>query len=188
MLLIALLALGCSKAPFVWAADVPAERAAPEEASKLLQGGDIISVSVLGQEEMSARHTVGADGTILLPSVGAVAIAGKTAKEAEAVLVSRLATVLEEPRVSVLVISRQIEIGILGEVTSPGKYQLRNGDGVAAAIAVAGGLTEFGNANGIYLIRESEPRRIRFRMQELLLGGNSARAFALRDGDIVFVE
>ena len=40
----------------------------------------------------------------------------------------------------------------------------------------------------IYLIRASEPKRIRFRMRDLSRGGTSATAFSLRDGDLVVVE
>ena len=77
---------------------------------------------------------------------------------------------------------------MLGEVRSPGKYQLKSGDGVATAIAISGGITEFGNDNSVYLVREDEPMRIRFRMKDLVRGGKSARAFALRDGDLLVVE
>ncbi len=188
LLLLTTCVTGCSKAPYVWASQVSAERAAPREDFKTIRSGDIVAVAVVGQPLMSAEHTVGADGTIALPNVGSVYLGGKSRPEAEKELQAKFAQILESPRVSLVIVSRHIEVSVLGEVRSPGKYQLKSGDGVATAIAISGGITEFGNDNSVYLVREDEPMRIRFRMKDLVRGGKSARAFALRDGDLLVVE
>lgn len=179
---------GCARPPYIWAAEVPAERAAPPEQSKLIQRADVVSLSVVGQELLSGQHTVGADGTIAVANVGSVLLAGKSTQQAEAELTRRLQTLFAEPKVSVVVVSRHIEVGILGEVQAPGKYPLASGDSVVSALAVAGGVTEFGNENAIFLIRASEPVRVRFRMKDLVRGGKSASSFPLRDGDLLVVE
>ncbi len=150
--------------------------------------GDVLAITVVGQENLSGPQTVGADGTISIPNIGSVALSGLTVEKAASVVERRLAAILQEPKVSVLVVTRFIEVSLLGEVQSPGKFSLQSGDGVASALALAGGLTEYGDEDGIFLIRESEPQRIRFRLRDLLRGGRSATAFALRDGDIVVVE
>jgi protein involved in polysaccharide export with SLBB domain len=143
---------------------------------------------VVGQATLSGVQTVGADGTILITDVGTVVLGGATVQEAAARIEQRFANILQSPQVSVIVVTRMIEVTLLGEVRTPGKYPLQSGDGVASAIALAGGLTEYANSSAIYLVRQGEPLRIRFRMRDLLKGGESARAFALRDGDILLVD
>lgn len=154
----------------------------------MFEAGDGLVVTVSGEQALTGPHVVGIDGTIAIPNVGAVRIAGLTTKGAENAVKQGLSRILAEPRVSIVVISRSIEISVLGEVTSRGKYLLKAGDGVASALALAGGVTEFANKNRIFLIRASEPLRIRFRMKDLLRGGSSAESFALRDGDLLVVE
>lgn len=179
---------GCAKTPYTWASDIPAERAQPAPERKTIESGDVILVTVLAQDTLSGQHVIGADGTIALPNVGTVAVAGQSVKNAEAAIKQRLTSILNEPVVSIVVVTRTIEVSILGEVSTPGKYQLRPGDGVASALAVAGGLNEFGDENSVYLVRSGEPLRIRFRLKDLVRGGDSARSFALRDGDLLVVE
>ena len=131
---------------------------------------------------------MGADGAITLPEIGAVKVVGHPPEEAGRVLTVRIAAIIQAPRVSVVVAQRKLQVAILGEVRTPGKYQLATGDGVVEAVASAGGLGEFANGNAIYLVREDEPVRIRFRMKDLLRGGAGARSFTLRDGDLIIVE
>jgi protein involved in polysaccharide export with SLBB domain len=179
---------GCARAPYVWAKDIPAERAKPDARARPIQPGDTIAVTVTGQERLSIQHVVGSDGTIALPDVGTVSIGGQTVSAAEAAVTKRLTAILAAPKVSVVLLTRSIEVTLLGEVRTPGKYNLKVGDGVASALALGGGLTEFADEDAVFLIRSTERYRIRFRMDDLVRGGDSARAFALRDGDLLVVE
>lgn len=180
--------MGCSSPAYIWAKDVPAERAKPAVETNTIHRGDIIGITVMGHATLSGQQTVGDDGTISMSDVGTLNVSDKTVQQAAQLIEEQLGKILTSPKVSVLVVSRFLEVSILGEVSSPGKYRVQTGDGVANALALAGGLTEFGHPSQIYLVRASEPHRIRFRLKDLLSGGNSARAFALRDGDILVVE
>lgn len=185
---LAFLHLGCGGPAFIWARDVPPERALPAVEDERIRTADALAVSVSGQPQLSGTFLVGADGTISLPDVGAVRVVGMTPQAATQALTARIATIIQTPRVNVVVAQRRVQVAILGEVRAPGKYQLATGDGVVEAIATAGGLGEFASGNSIYLVRSDEPLRIRFRMKDLLQGGASARSFALRDGDLIIVE
>lgn len=180
--------LACTTANYVWASQIPIDRAQPAPESKLIGRGDVISISVVGQAALSTSQPVGSDGSVVIPDVGAVSVGGLTTDQAEKAIEGRLSSMFKSPKVSLLVVTRFIEVSLLGEVQNPGKYAVQSGDGVANAIALAGGLTEFGSPNEIYLVRSGEPLRIRFRMKDLLKGGDSARRFALRDGDILVVN
>lgn len=187
-LLVLLGAAGCSPIPYVWAKDIPKERARVAPTAETLGRGDVVAISIMGQANLSGNQTVGSDGTVIVPDVGSVTVTDLTVQQAAAKIEERLSEILKAPRVSVVVVARFLEVSILGEVEAPGKYKVEAGDGVANAIAVAGGLTEFANLSGIYLVRSGEPLRIRFKMKDLLRGGDSARSFAIRDGDIIIVE
>jgi polysaccharide biosynthesis/export protein len=180
--------LGCAGPSYIWAKDVPPARALPRTGDERIRPGDGLTITVAGQTALTGTFVVGIDGTIALPDVGAVHIAGLPPAEATKVLTARIATIITTPRVSVVVAQRRVQVAILGEVKTPGKYLLTAGDGVVEAIAGAGGLGEFANGNAIYLVRADEPVRIRFRMKDLLRGGSSARSFVLRDGDLIVVE
>lgn len=180
--------LACTPANYVWASQIPDERAQPAPESKVIGRADVISISVVGQPALSATQPVGVDGSVVLPDIGAVSVGGLTTEQAERAIEGRLSNMFKSPKVSLLVVTRFIEVSLLGEVRNPGKYAIQSGDGVANAIALAGGLTEFGSPDEIYLVRAGEPLRIRFRMKDLLRGGDSARRFALRDGDILVVK
>lgn len=182
------LVLACSTTPYVWNYDLPRERAQPAASRATLRPGDTVSVGVSGQASLSNQYTIAADGTISIPNLGPVKIANKTAEQASVAITQALKSILASPWVSVSIVTQVIEVTVMGEVRTPGKFSVKAGDGVANALAMAGGITPFGSENAIYLVRPTEPLRIRFKMSDLVRGGNSARAFALRDGDLIVIE
>lgn len=183
----AALALGCaSPAPFEWA--TPAHGRQPEKRDEArIQTGDSVAVVVDAQEPFSATYEVGSEGHIVVPLVGAVPVAGKRPEEVAVTLQAAFARTIESPRVTVVIVSKKLEVSVLGEVAQPGKYAVSPRDGLAAALALAGGLTEFAADDSIYLIRPGITR-LRFRMRDLTAGQFPASEFSLRDGDVVFVE
>lgn len=135
---------------------------------------------------MTGMHVVGLDGHVVLPLVGSLQVAGLEPNAIARELEKQLRVSIEQPRVSVVLMAkRRLEVSVLGEVNTPGKYPVDPRDGVAAAIAMAGGLSEFADEDSIYLVRERSPR-IRFRMLDLVSGG--LPSLPLRDGDLVVVE
>lgn len=184
-----LLGLACRPTqPFVWASSLPAEKASPKPTDEPLHRGDTVAVVVEAQEPLNVTPTVTSDGYLVLPLVGAVPAEGRIPAELGAELTKLYARTIAEPRVSVIVVARRIEVAVIGEVENTGKFVLDSRDGIVSAIAAAGGLTEFADADSIYVVRATQPERIRFRMSDLVRGGDSATSFRLRDGDLVVVE
>ena len=177
-----------SPSPFVWASALPPSAQPAEPIREPLRRGDTLAILVDAHEALNVTPVVTSDGFIVLPLVGALQVEGKTAQRVTSELTALLKRTIENPRVSVVVVARRIEVNVMGEVRQPGKYVLDSRDGVVSALALAEGLTEFASAKSIYVIRSSYPLRIRFRMKDLVRGGNSATSFRLRDGDIVVVE
>jgi polysaccharide export outer membrane protein len=179
--------IGCTTtAPYVWADRLPPQAAEPSD--DRIRTGDTVSVIVKNQEALSGEHVVGADGGIAVPVVGRITLAQKTPDQAAAELKSRLGKIVVDPRVTVAIVARSIEVTVLGEVDRPGKYNVKSEDGVLSALALAGGLTEFAQDDAIFVLRRSLPNRVRFRYEDLIAGKRSSVDFTLRDRDVVVVE
>lgn len=189
--LCSVLVVGASCAPpqpFVWASRL----GKPEEQSAVyrIAAGDEIYVLVSDQQALSGTFVVGPDGGYIQPVVGNVPVAGLTPKEAAQQLTARLAGILVRPQVTIAVTKRRpIRVSVIGEVQKPGRFELPFDDGILAALASAGGLTEFADDDSIYVVRR-EPHllRIRFRLRDLAGPEAISARFRLNDSDVVVVE
>src|SRR5690606_7169957 len=90
--------------------------------------------------ELSRVATIGPDGRLALPLIGAVRAADLTAEELHDVLVAAYASQLRMPELSVTprtYASRQVFVG--GEVARPGIYEMPANIDAFQAVALAGG-------------------------------------------------
>jgi polysaccharide export outer membrane protein len=186
-------ALGCHTTS---GASVPVEQypAPSPETEYRIGPGDVLAIRVWNQESMSNPHTrVRDDGKISVPFLQDVDVVGATPGELSQRLQTKLKTYVVNPVVTVTVEEvRPLRISVLGEVTHPGQYELDRGAGVLAALAAAGGLTDYAHRDSIFVIRNppdaKAPARIRFRYQALAGAESRAASFRLRPGDVVVVE
>ena len=178
--------LGCAdRRPFVWGSKLPQSSAR----ARPLGVGDKIQVLVSGQESMSGEFEVRPAGEVVIPVVGRFAVAGKDPEQVAQQLAQHLSGVLANPRVAVVATVRRTSVSVIGEVDTPGSYELRSGDGLLAALARAGGLTEFADSDSIFVLRrDANGPRIRFRYRDLTGSDPSSTRFELRDGDVIVVE
>jgi polysaccharide export outer membrane protein len=156
---------------------------------------DVLDVVVWRNPDLTREATVRPDGMISLPLIGDVQAQGLTATQLAKVIADRLKEYKENPTVSVSV--KQVSsygIYVVGEVTKPGKYQLKSNTTVLQAIAVAGGFTEFASKNKLQVVR-NRPNgdgalheiRIPVRYSDLLSGKGEPGNFMLRSGDTLVV-
>jgi polysaccharide export outer membrane protein len=112
----------------------------------VLGPGDEISVWARDAEEISARpYRVGQDGTIRLPILGRLTVAGFNTAEVERDLLKLMDSYFFDPEIAVSVTDfRSQPVSIMGAVRNPGVIQLRGPTTIAEAISMAGGLA--GNA------------------------------------------
>jgi polysaccharide export outer membrane protein len=183
--------VGCKpNHPYVWADEYQAGEAPLENVE--LRSGDTIAIAVSRMEELRTAEpfVVGADGTVVLPLVGPFRVAGMTPKAAALALNTRLNGLVVNPDARISVVTpRAPLVSVVGEVRAPGRFDLGDGQGVLAALALAGGLTEFANRKGIYVVRKyPKHTRVRFRYDDLVGGVERSTKFELRDGDVVVVE
>jgi len=173
---------------FVWVGDVPAT---PGQAEEVIQARDTINVTVRDQPAMSSGDVVvHDDGAYLQPLLGNIQAAGKTVTQLRTELQAAMKSMIVNPVVTVsLVKVGPIRVKVVGEVKTPGAYELSRDRGVAAALAAAGWVTDFAARDRVFVVRarESGPR-IRFRLAELTTPEPRSAQFQLRDEDVVIVE
>ncbi len=102
--------------------------------------GDEVEITVFSAPELSRVATIGPDGRLALPLIGAVRAADLTADELHDALVSAYATQLRMPELAVTprsYASRQVFVG--GEVARPGIYEMPANIDAFQAVALAGG-------------------------------------------------
>jgi len=103
--------------------------AAAEQDEYRLGPGDVLSIAVLGHEELSYRErepiTVRPDGKVSLPLMSTVEVAGKTPGEVEELLTAALSKRYKHVDVVVNILRpRPRRIYVLGEVQEPGAFDL----------------------------------------------------------------
>ncbi|HET8541358.1 MAG TPA: polysaccharide biosynthesis/export family protein [Anaeromyxobacter sp.] len=150
---------------------------------------DVLEVVVWHEPELTRVVPVRPDGKISLPLAGEVEAAGKTPAELQQGLAKILSPFIRDAAVAVLV--REINgprVFVLGEVTRPGGFPLRGPVSVVQAIALAGGRTEFGGDDVVWLRQKPDGTADRVELSfDDLVKGEAAGALWLRGGDVLYV-
>jgi len=155
--------------------------------------GDLLEVTVFGEEKLSPTLRVSSSGTITLPFIESVEVAGRTPAEIEKELEKRLdGPVIHNPQVTVFVKEyRSQPIFVLGAVEHPGEYQMSRAVRVIDAIAMAGGL-KLEKASEFAVIQRSEPLPgadgslvTKINLKDLLDKGQADLNLPLHPGDVV---
>ncbi len=142
--------------------------------------GDVISVQVIGEDDLKRERVRLSDaGTLSFPYLGEIRVRGLTVGELEAVITKGLkGRYLLDPQVTVT-IQEYRNFFVNGSVEKPGGYAFTPGLTVRKAISIAGGFKERASREKINVIREDDPK------------GTSTRISLdapVRPGDIITVE
>jgi polysaccharide export outer membrane protein len=118
--------------------------------------GDVIEVSVYGNDDLSRIPTVGTNGAISLPLLGEVQVAGLTVAEVQRKITNLLAKdYLVNPQVEVKVREYQSQfVSVVGEVNSPGRKPIRGRMRLVDALVESGGFRP--TASGEVLIARTD--------------------------------
>ena len=158
--------------------------------------GDVITVDAFQVDELRQyKVRIEGQGTVVLPLLGQVRLAGKTVSEAEQELVLRLNDYLYDPKVSVFIDDYQSqEVTIAGEVNNPGIYPLTRPRSLVELLTMAGGLSNKAGFQVNVQISASDSADGRGRAQQLLVDlrdlvndPDAQKALILKGGDSIFV-
>jgi polysaccharide export outer membrane protein len=160
------------------------------DAGYVIGPGDVLSIDVWKEEELSKEVSVRLDGNISLPLVNDIEAAGLTCTELREKLEEKYKDFVDVPEVSVTVIeSRSKRIYILGKVARPGEYSLQKNMTVVQAISLAGGLAEWADSSDMKLIRKIKGTEKTFRVDydAIVSGEDLSENVQLQPDDTIFV-
>jgi len=162
----------------------------------LLGPEDELEITVWGNKDLTRITAVRPDGLISMPIIGDVQAAGLTADALAQRIADRLKQfVATNPSVSVSVRElNSYSVYVLGEVTKPGKFQLKSYVTVLQAISMAGGFTEWAKKNKLQVVRSTQngdhqrqELHIPIRYDDLVSGRGEPGNIVLHSGDTVVV-
>lgn len=143
--------------------------------------GDAVRITVFQQPDLATETRITERGTIGLPLVGEVKVAGLTPAAAAAQVAAeyKKGQFLKNPQVALaLTTVRSRQVSVLGMVARPGRYALDDSSSrLADVIAAAGGIGATG-ADAVTVIREGKEQKVN------VLG----KPFELKGGETIHVE
>lgn len=159
--------------------------------------GDLVSIQVWDKPDLSGAHTIGPDGVVTIPIVGAMHIVGMTRDEAAKAVQDALLKLYTGVSVTLRVdqyVSNRITV--VGRVHTPGVLRFENNPTVLEVIARAGGLVDTPvtptSGNGPYNLTHCAVIRGRDRvawidLNSLWDGRNLSLNLRLKPDDILLV-
>ncbi len=144
-----------------------------------LGSGDLLSIQVFGEEDLSLEVRLSDAGTFAYPFLGELRVVGKSISQLAELIRTQLADgYLVSPSVHVRVLEYR-QFFVNGEVKKPGGYAYQPGLTLQKAVALAGGFTERASRTKMFVVHDggdsSKPDRV-------TLGDK------VRPGDIVTIE
>ena len=151
--------------------------------------GDKLSIQIIGDSsEILNGLTIERDGSLSIPDLGKVFVAGSALSEAKIIINNYIQskTIGNEVYVTLNEL-RDISVVILGGAISPGVYTISGGSNVLHAINVAGGISENGSYRKVKILRNGELVK-KIDLYETIIFGKGLFDFDLRSGDTILIE
>ena len=162
-----------------------------------LGAGDTIAISIFNVPEYSGTQQVLADGSVSMPVIGLVNVAGLTPQEAGSAIAIAYQRELRYPQVTVVVESPSpVRVAIAGEGSQPGTYTMVPENNaqlptVTQALQAAGGVTQAADLRQVQLRRQNGrqavTQTIALDLWALLNDGDVRQDLTLRDGDAIVI-
>jgi polysaccharide export outer membrane protein len=156
-----------------------------------LRAGDVLDVNFSFTPEFNQSVTVQPDGYINLRGLGDMRVQGKTTPELVETLRSAYGKILHDPVLTVELKDFEKPYFIVGgEVTHPGKYDLRGDTTVLQAVAIAGHFNGQSKSSQVLLFRRVSDEWVevtKLNIKQMIRNRNVNEDVHLRPGDMVFV-
>ena len=158
------------------------------DSSYTLDIGDVLQVQLVGQNDYIEDFPVNSDGSVSLPDIGKITLAGLSLNDASQLIKSKVnaAFIGTEAFINLSQI-RDVNILVTGNAQNPGIYTLTGNSNILHAISAAGGISEFGSLREINLLRDNIIIET-LDVYDLLIEGQYNINKRLRSGDVVFVQ
>ena len=159
----------------------------------LLGPGDLIELKVFEAPELATQARISSRGFITLPLLSDVEVAGLTARELEMKVEGLYrAKYIKDPHVSLFIVEHLSQkVTFVGQVKSPGTYELPARIKLLDALALAGGLTP--KAGGTAQVRRvgktmEDTGSYIVDLDRLINEGIAELNIPINGGDVIFIE
>lgn len=155
-----------------------------------LHEGDMLEVSVWGEDTLKKEVKVLPDGSITFPLVGRVEVSNSTTTEVERLITEKLKTYLPDPQVSVVISNIEgNRVYVIGKVLKPGPILLVSPMTVLQALSHAGGLDKFADTGDLKVLRSTNgvQSTISVHYDKLIEGKKLDSNVLLKTGDTILV-
>jgi len=153
----------------------------------LIGPGDELLIRSWGQIDINYRAIVDRNGSIYVPRVGAISVAGIRYDQLNETLKSAIGRVFKNFELSVTLGQlRSIQVFVVGQVRRPGVYTVSSLSTLVNALFASGGPSSHGSMRNIQLKRQG---RIvtSFDLYDLLIRGDKSKDSQLLPGDVIYV-
>lgn len=175
---------------------------APLDANYTLSRGDVLQISVFGEEETAVENAmIAPDGKIYYTMLDGIQAEGRTPQEVAEELEERLSDLFLHPIVTVVPkVSLGMNFRVLGRVKLPGVYPIEGPVKISEAVSEAGGLltpasksgdsgrrfmVPYVNLNDSFIVRGDKKLDVNF--NKILLEGNNDENIYLRPNDYIYI-
>lgn len=150
--------------------------------------GDVLNIQVIGQENYIENFIINNNGSIAVPDIGTINIAGLTLSQANSLIRSKInETYIGSDTFITLAEIRDVNVLVTGNAKNPGIYTLTGNSNILHAVSAAGGIGEYGSYREINLIRDNKVIES-LDVYDLLINGKYNLKKRLRSGDVIFIE
>ncbi|MGH9703844.1 MAG: polysaccharide biosynthesis/export family protein [Candidatus Acidiferrales bacterium] len=157
----------------------------------LVRSSDVLQISFPVTPEFDQLVTVQPDGYISLHGAGDIYVEGKTVPEIIELLKGAYAKILHEPIIDILLKDFEKPYFIVGgQVTRPGKYDLRGDTTVTEAVQIAGGFTEKSKHSKVVIYRRVSEGWMEVKeldVKKMLAKNDLNEDIHLHPGDMIYV-
>ncbi|WP_088331517.1 SLBB domain-containing protein [Lacimicrobium sp. SS2-24] len=159
----------------------------PVPANYIIGPSDELVLQLYGKENQEYRLAVTREGTIVIPKLGPVTLAGKSFSEAKSYLAELIKRQIIGVEVSVSMGElRTMRVFVMGEAHKPGAYNVSSLSTMTHALFVSGGVTEIASLRNIQLKRGGKLVQT-LDLYDLLNAGDASKDALLQSGDVVFI-
>jgi polysaccharide export outer membrane protein len=155
---------------------------------------DVLDIAVWNNVAISRTVPVRPDGKISLPLLNDVQAEGLTPVQLRETLARALTVFMPRPEISVIVREvHSVKVTVIGQVKTPGRYELKSRATVLDVLAMAGGLTDYAARGSIVVLRQEggATRQIPFLFDKLKAKAgpknDGQENFCVAGGDIILV-
>jgi protein involved in polysaccharide export with SLBB domain len=186
LILLVFLLVGCGDNPPVVYPTV-----APFDDTKLALGpGDKLELTLFyGDEEAKQTYTLDSSGQMEVRFIGTVSAGGKTVRDVQEEIRSRLADgYLRDPVVSLTVVEiNSLKCSVFGQVAKSGTIKFTPGMTIVEAIAQSGGFSPLARKNMVKVTRTLEGKKETYKVPVEMIAEGRRPNFPMMPGDEVFV-